>query len=90
MGAWQQRSQAGRHRRCDEIFALGVSALVLIRAHQFSMQQLFHGRFYGLAIFCCKPTQFCITRCERCWPETPSFRDDMQRTENMRKNSFLN
>ena len=26
MSAWQQRSQAGRHRRCDEIFALWVSA----------------------------------------------------------------
>jgi hypothetical protein len=32
MGAWQQRSQAGRHRRCDEIFALWLSALVLICA----------------------------------------------------------
>src|SRR5438270_13049017 len=91
MGAWQQRSQAGRHRRCDETFALWVSALVLIRAHQFSMQQFVSGSFfYGPAIFCCKRTEFCVMRCERCWPETRSFRDDVQRTENMRRNSFLN
>jgi len=45
--------------------------------------------FYGLAIFCRKPTQFCVTRCERCSPETPSFCDDVQRTGNMRKDSFF-
>jgi hypothetical protein len=66
-----------------------VSALVLIRAHHFECNNYFTFVFYGLAIFCCKPTQFCVTRCERCWPETPGFRDDVQRTENMRKNSFL-
>jgi len=45
---------------------------------------------YGLRIFGCKNTQLCVTRCERYWPETPSVRDAVQRSENTRKNSFLN
>src|SRR5438046_2808925 len=45
--------------------------------------------FYGLAICCCKTAQFCVKRCERYWPETPSFCDDVQRTENTRKKLFL-
>ncbi len=36
MGAWQQRSQAGPHRRCDEISGAWFAA-VSIRAHQFSI-----------------------------------------------------
>jgi hypothetical protein len=46
--------------------------------------------FYGLKNSWCKTAQFCVTRRERYWLETPSIRDAAQRSENMRKNSFLN
>jgi hypothetical protein len=46
--------------------------------------------FYGLRIFDCKTAHFCGTQRECGMPETPSFRDAVQRTENTRKNSFLN
>jgi hypothetical protein len=46
--------------------------------------------FYGLKIFCCKMAQLCVTRRKYCTAETPSVSDTAQRSENTRKNSFLN
>jgi hypothetical protein len=50
----------------------------------------FHGHFYGLKIFGCKTTQLCATRCESRMDELRSVSNDVQRSENKRKNSFLN
>jgi hypothetical protein len=46
--------------------------------------------FYGLGNFGCKTAQFCVTQRECRMAELPSVRDDVQRSENERKNSFLN
>jgi hypothetical protein len=45
--------------------------------------------FYGLEIFGCKTVQFCVTRRDCGMAETPSVRDDVQRSGNTRENSFL-
>ena len=54
------------------------------------MAELFTVLFYGLKDFCCKITQFCATRRESEIAETPSVDNDVQRSENARKNSLLN
>jgi hypothetical protein len=46
--------------------------------------------FYGLRIFCCNSARFCAKPCERLTVELPSVSDGVQRSENKRKNSFLN
>jgi len=48
------------------------------------------GLFYGLRNFCCKTAQVCATRREYEMAETPSVSNGAQRSENKRKNSFLN
>jgi hypothetical protein len=52
--------------------------------------QFFTVVFYGLKIFCCKTVQLCVTPCECGMAGLPSIRDAAQRSENTRKNSFLN
>jgi hypothetical protein len=46
--------------------------------------------FYGLKVFCCKVTQFCVTQRECRMAETPSVRNGAQAGESARKNSFVN
>jgi hypothetical protein len=60
------------------------------KARRAIRQRIFHGRFYGAPIFCCKTAQFCEMRCKTEMAETPSVRNAAQRGENARKNSFLN
>jgi len=46
--------------------------------------------FYGWGIFCCKVTQFCVTRCKAHSLGVTYDWQSVQRCENMRKNSFFN
>jgi hypothetical protein len=46
--------------------------------------------FYGLKTFSRKAAQFCATRCEYRILGIPSVCDAMQRSENARRNPFLN
>jgi hypothetical protein len=46
--------------------------------------------FYGVRIFGCKTAQLSGTQREWLTTETPSIRDAVQRSENVRKKSFLN
>jgi hypothetical protein len=55
-----------------------------------SVPDFFTVVFYGLKIFGCKTAQLRATRCESRMDKLPSVSNDVQRSENARKNSFLN
>jgi len=75
------------------ILALNMS---LEQSHALARQpwrystKIFHGRFYGRTNFWCKTVQFCATGRECLTTKTPSVSHAVQRSENRRKNSFLN
>ena len=50
----------------------------------------FYGLFYGRTKFCCKTAQLSGTQRECGMAETPSDSVAVQRSENLRKKSFLN
>ena len=79
---WTRNTRARRNRA-------NLSQMLRVTRVRMAAKR-FHGLFYGLRNFCCKTAQCCATPCESEMAKTPSIRNTVQHSENVRNSLGLN